>query len=390
MKKHNYDSLALALHKKHKGKLNILSSVPLKTKKDLATAYTPGVGAVCEKIAENKHSVYEYTIKRNTVAVVSDGSAVLGLGNIGPEAALPVMEGKAIIFKTFAGLDAWPIVLDVHDAESIISTIKAIAPGFGAINLEDITAPTCFEVERALQDLGIPIMHDDQHGTAIVAYAALLNALKITKKKISDSTVVINGAGAAGLAIARMFANADKAENIEPVGNILICDSKGIVSKNRSDLNPYKKELLPFVNTNTIDGNLEDAMRNADIFLGVSKAGLVTGEMIRSMNPNPIIFALANPVPEIYPDDAKAAGARIVATGRSDFPNQINNALVFPGIFKGALEAGAKQITPAIKYAAAHAIAKLADTKTETLLPSIFDKRVVPAIVRSVKKTQNT
>lgn len=386
MNKHDYDSRALALHKKHKGKLAISSSVPLKTKTDLAIAYTPGVGAVCKKIATDKKHAYAYTTKANTVAVVSDGSAVLGLGNIGPEASMPVMEGKAIIFKTFAGLDAWPIVLDVHDAESIVSAIKAVAPGFGAINLEDIAAPTCFEVERALHDVGIPVMHDDQHGTAIIAYAALLNALKIAKKNISDITVVINGAGAAGLAIARMFANADNAPDIQPVGNILLCDSKGIVSKNRTDLNPYKKELLPHINKNNMDGMLEDAMKNADMFLGVSKAGLVGKTMVRSMNTDPIIFALANPIPEIYPDDAKAAGARVVATGRSDFPNQINNALVFPGIFKGALEAGAKRITPAIKYAAAHAIAKLADVKKEELLPSIFDKTVVPAIVKAVKK----
>jgi malate dehydrogenase (oxaloacetate-decarboxylating) len=377
---------SLQLHSKHRGKLEIKSSVPLQNKNDLALAYTPGVGAICEEIAADPEKAKIYTGKNHSVAVISDGSAVLGLGNIGPLAALPVMEGKAIIFKHFANLDAWPIVLNVHTTEEIVSTIKAIAPGFAAINLEDIAAPQCFEIEEALQDLGIPVMHDDQHGTAIVIYAALLNAAKLAGKNFSDLKVVINGAGAAGLATAKMLLDFDQTGNYA-VKELILCDTKGIIHNGRTDLNSYKQEILKKSNLTNQQGSLADALQNADVFIGLSVAGALQAEMIKSMAEKPIIFALANPVPEIYPDQAKAAGAFITATGRSDFPNQINNALVFPGIFRGSIDNGATQITSPIKYATAHSIASVIEPSIDQILPDIFHPQLVGSITQSIMRT---
>lgn len=377
---------SLQLHSKHGGKLEIKSSVPLNNKQDLALAYTPGVGAICELIAEKPESAATYTGKNHSIAVISDGSAVLGLGNIGPLAALPVMEGKAIIFKRFANLDAWPIVLNVHTTEEIVSTIKAIAPGFGAINLEDIAAPQCFEIEAALQDLGIPVMHDDQHGTAIIIYAALLNAAELAGKNFQDLKVVINGAGAAGLATAKMLLDFDQTGN-SAVKELILCDTKGIIHKNRNDLNFYKQEILQKSNLTNQQGSLLDALENADVFIGLSVAGALQPEMIKSMAEKPIIFALANPVPEIYPDQAKAAGAFITATGRSDFPNQINNALVFPGIFRGALDNGFQQITPALKYITAKSIASVIKPSVDQILPDIFHPQLVGSISMSIMRS---
>ena len=375
---------SLDLHAKHHGKLAIQSTVPLATKSDLSLAYTPGVGAVCQAIAENPETAYTHSIKGNSVAVISDGTAVLGLGNIGPLGAMPVMEGKAIIFKQFAGLDAWPIVLNVHSSAEIIATIKAIAPGFAGINLEDIAAPQCFEIEAGLQDLGLPVMHDDQHGTAIVVYAALLNAAKTLNKNFSDLKVVINGAGSAGLATAKMLLNFYKTSNLR-VKELILCDTKGAIHKNRTDLNPFKTELLQLSNLNDQSGNLEEILRGADIFVGLSAPGALKAEWIKTMAPNPIIFALANPVPEIYPEEALTAGAAIVGTGRSDFPNQINNALVFPAVFKAAIKNRATSITPAMKYAAAIAIANsIAPTATQ-ILPDIFQPNLVDDIVKGIE-----
>lgn len=374
---------SLELHRQHVGKLEIQSSVPLGDRHDLSLAYTPGVGAVCDAIAANPALAWSHSIKAHSVAVISDGSAVLGLGNIGPQAALPVMEGKAVLFKAFGGLDAWPLVLDVHDSASIVSTIKAVAPGFGAINLEDIAAPVCFEVEEQLQDLGIPVMHDDQHGTAIVVYAALLNAARVVGKKLGDLKVVINGAGAAGLATARMLLDADGTGN-ERVRDLIICDSKGIIHRDRPDLNPYKAALLELANREDLRGDLSAALEKADVFIGVSVAGALKPEMIARMAADPIIFAMANPVPEIFPDAAYAAGAAVCGTGRSDLPNQINNALVFPGLFKAAVAQRRPRITAAMKYAAARGLASVVSPSKEAILPDIFNPRLVPSIVETV------
>lgn len=368
----------LKLHKKYKGKIGTVVLPPLNNFQDLSMIYTPGVADVSRAIFKDPEAVFKYTIKSHTVGVVTDGSAILGLGNLGPEAALPVMEGKCALFKTFASLDAFPICLNTQNTKEIIKIIKAIAPVFGAINLEDISAPHCFEIEEALQDLGIPVMHDDQHGTAIVVLGSLMNAVKLAEKNWSKLKVVISGAGAAGSAIAKMLV---------PNGDIIMLDSKGIIYKGRPDLVPYKKELAELTNKNKIKGDLKKALLGADVFIGVSAPGILKKDWIKNMAKRPIIFAMANPTPEIMPSDAKAGGAFIVATGRSDFPNQVNNALVFPGLFKGALEARAKKITPKMKLAAANALAGLVKNPTrDSIVPSIFDPQVVKIISEAVKK----
>ncbi|MBS3081283.1 NADP-dependent malic enzyme, partial [Candidatus Pacearchaeota archaeon] len=344
----DYKKESLKLHEKLKGKLVISSKIPIKTREDLSLLYTPGVAEVSRKIFENKNEIYKYTIKGNSVAVITDGSSVLGLGNIGPEAALPVMEGKAILFKEFANIDAFPICISEQNTKKTIETIKNIAPVFGGINLEDIKAPECFEIENALQELGIPVMHDDQHGTAVVVLAGLLNSLKLANKKMEDVRIVINGAGAAGISITKLLIKYG-------FQDIILLDSKGIINKKRNDLNKYKEEIAGITNKENKEGNLINAIKNADIFIGVSKPNILKKEMIQLMN-LPIIFALANPDPEILPDEAKKAGAFIIATGRSDFPNQVNNVLAFPGIFRGALDIKARKITDEMKIAAALAL----------------------------------
>lgn len=376
----DFGEKALDQHKKLKGKISVELKDALDTSEKLSIYYTPGVGKVSSFVAENPEQARDYTWTGNSVAIVSDGSAVLGLGNIGPKGALPVMEGKAMLFKHFAAIDAVPIVLDVHSADEIVATVKAIAPGFGGINLEDIAAPICFEVEERLKaELDIPVFHDDQHGTAVVTLAGLINAAKITGKKISDMKIVIVGAGAAGVAIAKLLH-----KYAQP--RMFILDSKGIISKNRTDLNESKKNLLDISNHANIDGNLEFVLaEGADVFIGVSQKDLLTREMVRSMDKNPIIFAMANPSPEILPDDALAAGAAVIATGRSDFPNQVNNALAFPGIFRGALDNKLRHITDDHKIAAAEAIAGLVENPThEEIIPSVLDDRLVPAIAKVV------
>lgn len=383
----NYAEESLQRHKEFKGKWGMHATVPVETREDLGLAYTPGVGAVSSAIAQDKSLVNDMTMKGHTVAIVSDGSAVLGLGNIGPEAALPVMEGKAILFKKFANIDGVPLVLDTQDPQEIINIVRAIAPTFGGINLEDIAAPACFVVEDALQDLGIPVFHDDQHGTAIVVLASLINASRVVGKKIQDMKIVINGSGAAGIAIAKLLGCIDQeGGSCNPAGNLLVCDSQGIISSGREGLNEYKKNLLTFTNPQDISGTLSDALQDADCFIGVSKAGILTPEHIAQMAPDPIVFALANPVPEIMPDIARQAGAAVVGTGRSDFPNQINNVLAFPGIFKGALESGATRITPEMKIAAAYALAgMITEPHAESLLPDVFDPTIADVIAQAVK-----
>ncbi|MBN2197662.1 NADP-dependent malic enzyme [Candidatus Wolfebacteria bacterium] len=379
-KKENLRKKAILLHKKYQGKLKTISKIALKGLKELSLIYTPGVGEVSSLIAKNKKKAKELTFKGNSVAVISDGSAVLGLGNIGPEAALPVMEGKCVIFKEFADIDAIPLVLSTQNSEEIIKIIKAIAPTFGGINLEDISAPRCFEIENRLKkELDIPVMHDDQHGTAIVVLASLINAAKVVKKNFIKFKIVINGAGAAGSAVAKFLIKAG-------VKDIIVVDSKGIISFNRKDLSKYKKELAHLTNPNKFSGGLKDAIKEADVFIGLSKKNILFQKDIKTMAKSPIIFALANPNPEIMPDLAIKAGAVVVATGRSDFPNQINNALVFPGIFKGALNNGISCITDKIKLQSAYALARLVKKPNpKKIIPSIFDKRVVKAIAKVVK-----
>jgi len=382
-------SESLAMHAKHHGKLGIRSKVPLKTKHDLSIAYTPGVSEVSREIIRNKDLAYEYTLKANTIAIVTDGSAVLGLGNIGGYAAIPVMEGKAILFKEFAGVDAFPICFESYET-NFVDKVRNIAPVFGGINLEDIAAPKCFEVEDALQDLGIPVMHDDQHGTAVVVLAALMNACKVTGKKYSDLNIVISGAGAAGYAITRMLKCIGYSPDVcTKVNDIIVCDTQGTIFRGREGLykNKYKFIIAEETNKAAMSGTLENAMQGADVFIGVSAPGIVTEEMIRSMNRDAIVFAMANPVPEIMPDKAKHAGAAVVGTGRSDFPNQINNVLVFPGIFRGALDARATRITDEMKIAAAHAIAGcVPKPRRERILPNILDKSVTKAVAAAVAK----
>jgi malate dehydrogenase (oxaloacetate-decarboxylating) len=371
---------ALALHKKLGGKLRINPASPIKNRADLALVYTPGVAAVSTFVAKNPESAREYTMKGRTVAVISDGSAVLGLGNIGALGALPVMEGKAALFKTCADLDAVPIVLDTQDPEKIIETVLRIAPAFGGINLEDIAAPKCFEIERRIvSELKIPVMHDDQHGTAVVVLAGLLNALKVVRKSIADARVVISGAGAAGTATAYLLRAAGSA-------NTTVLDSKGIIGLHRNDLTRHKTELGGFTNPDDRQGGLREALKGADVLIGVSGPGLATADDIRLMAPKAIVFALANPTPEIMPDEAKKGGAVVVATGRSDFPNQVNNSLVFPGIFRGAIDHKVTRITEKMKLDAAHALARLVPRpKAEKILPDMFDRRVAAAVAKVIR-----
>ena len=373
---------ALFLHEQWQGKLEIVSKAGVKTREDLALAYTPGVAEPCKVIAADKEAAYKYTIKANTVAVISDGSAVLGLGNIGPYAAMPVMEGKAVLFKEFGGVNAIPICLDTQDTEEIIKTVINLAPGFGGINLEDISAPRCFEIEERLKEaLDIPVFHDDQHGTAIVVLAAIINSLKITGKVKEECRVVINGAGSAGIAIAKLLLTYG-------FKHIILCNRAGIISQSSGNLNWMQQQMTAVTNPDGKTGSLAGALRGADIFIGVSGPNMVTPEMVSSMNRDAILFAMANPVPEIMPDLAKAAGARIVGTGRSDFPNQVNNVVVFPGIFKGALEGRASRITEEMKLAAAKAIAGLVtedELQEENILPEAFDPRVAPTVAEAVK-----
>ena len=373
---------ALLMHEKWNGKLETVSKTPVKTREDLAIAYTPGVAEPCKVIAKDKEAAYKYTMKANTVAVVSDGSAVLGLGNIGPYAAMPVMEGKAVLFKEFGNVNAVPICLDTQDTEEIIKAVTYLAPGFGGINLEDISAPRCFEIEERLKEiLDIPVFHDDQHGTAIVVLAGVINALKVVGKKKEDCRVVVNGAGSAGVAITKLLLTYG-------FPNIIMCDKVGIVSKDTEGLNWMQKKLTEVTNLNNETGSLADALKGADIFIGVSAPNIVTPEMVASMNRDSILFAMANPVPEIMPDVAKAAGARVVGTGRSDFPNQVNNVVAFPGIFKGALEGRATQITEEMKLAAAEAIAGLVPAdklSDDNIMPEAFDPQVAEVVADAVK-----
>ncbi len=378
----NFNELALEMHREHQGKIETVSRVKVETRDDLSTAYTPGVAEPCRKIHANPDDVYTYTLKSRTIAVVSDGSAVLGLGNIGAEAAIPVMEGKAVLFKEFGGVDAVPICLDTQDTEEIIRTVKNIAPCFGGINLEDISSPRCFEIERRLEEeLPIPVFHDDQHGTGIVVTAALLNALKVVGKKIEDVKIVLNGPGAAGTAIIKMMLSAG-------AKYIIACDENGILYKERGvGIADHKEMLCGITNPEGLRGTLADALVGADVFVGVSVGGALKPEMIKTMAKDPIVFAMANPTPEIMYDEAVAAGVRVMGTGRSDFPNQINNVLAFPGIFKGALEARARDITPEMKVAAAQAIASVIapeELNEEYIIPSIFDRRVTEAVAKAV------
>ena len=373
---------ALLMHEKWNGKLETVSKTPVKTREDLAIAYTPGVAEPCKVIAKDKEAAYKYTMKANTVAVVSDGSAVLGLGNIGPYAAMPVMEGKAVLFKEFGNVNAVPICLDTQDTEEIIKAVTYLAPGFGGINLEDISAPRCFEIEERLKELlDIPVFHDDQHGTAIVVLAGVINALKVVGKKKEDCRVVVNGAGSAGVAITKLLLTYG-------FPNIIMCDKVGIVSKDTEGLNWMQKKMTEVTNLNNETGSLADALKGADIFIGVPAPNIVTPEMVASMNRDSILFAMANPVPEIMPDVAKAAGARVVGTGRSDFPNQVNNVVAFPGIFKGALEGRATQITEEMKLAAAEAIAGLVPAdklSDDNIMPEAFDPQVAEVVADAVK-----
>lgn len=376
----NYDEAALIAHKEHKGKLKTQLTMPITNKEELSIAYTPGVAAPCREIAKDKDKVYDYTIKGHTVAVITDGSAVLGLGNIGPEASLPVMEGKCALFKAFADIDAFPIALDTQDTEEIIKAVKQLAPVFGGINLEDISAPRCFEIEERLKkELDIPVFHDDQHGTAIVVLAGLINALKITEKKESDVKIIMSGAGAAGVAIAKLLLHYG-------FKHIIMTDRKGAIYKGRTEnMNPEKELIADITNKDKEEGSLAEVIAGADIFIGVSSKGLVTKEMVVSMNKDPIIFAMANPDPEITPEDAKAAGAAIIASGRSDYPNQVNNVLVFPGMFKGALTCRTKNITEKMKLAAAKAIAACVEEPTpDKIIPTPFEEGIAEKVAKAV------
>ena len=380
----NYYEKSLQLHEKGPGKLEVSCTVPLQTREDLSLAYTPGVAEPCRKIAEHPQDAYRYTTKGNTIAVLTDGSAVLGLGNIGAAAAIPVMEGKAALFQTFSGINAIPICLTTQDPEEIVRIAEAISPTFGGINLEDISAPRCFQIEEELQRrLDIPVFHDDQHGTAIVTAAAVMNAMKVVKKSLQSIRVVISGGGAAGTAIARMLLSIG-------VKEIIVCDRCGILCRNQTDfLNESMRELAFLTNPGQLQGELSDAMRGADVFIGVSAPRLVTKEMIRSMNRDAVVFAMANPEPEILPKEAKEAGARVIGTGRSDYPNQINNLLAFPGVFRGALDAQAKRITPEMKRAAAFAIAEslsVDQLSEEKIIPDIFDRTVTRNVSKAVAK----
>lgn len=377
------NELALKAHKNWNGKLETIAKSKVQTREDLSIAYTPGVAAPCRVIAEDKEQAYQYTLKANTVAVVSDGSAVLGLGNIGPEAAMPVMEGKCVLFKEFGDVNAFPICLDTQDPDEIVATVKAIAPTFGGINLEDISAPRCFEIESRLKkELNIPVFHDDQHGTAIVVLAGIINGLKVVGKNKEDCQVVVNGAGSAGIAITKLLLRYG-------FKHVTMCDREGIIHKNYPNLNWAQEEMTQYTNLENKTGSLADALVGADIFVGVSAPGIVSAEMVASMNKDAIIFAMANPTPEIMPDIAKSAGARVIGTGRSDFPNQVNNVMVFPGIFKGALEGRATQITEEMKLVAANALASLVsdeELNEDFILPEVFDPRVAEVVSKAVKE----
>lgn len=372
---------ALQLHKEWGGKLSTVSKCQINNKEDLSIAYTPGVAEPCKVIAKDAKAAYQYTIKSNTIAVISDGSAVLGLGNIGAHAAMPVMEGKAVLFEKFGGVNAFPICLNTQDTEAIINTVVNIAPAFGGINLEDISSPRCFEIEERLKSLlNIPVFHDDQHGTAIVVLAGLINSLKVTGRNKENTKVVVNGAGAAGIAITKLLLTYG-------IKHIILCDSKGIISGDSKNLNPIKKDMLRVTNPGNLSGSLADALVGADVFIGVSAPNIISTEMASSMNKDSIIFAMANPVPEIYPEAAKAAGAKVIGTGRSDFPNQINNVIAFPGIFKGALEGKAKQITEEMKLAAAEAIAGIipeGELNPDYIIPDVFNTEVKDAVANAV------
>lgn len=378
----DYNELALKMHEENRGKVAVRSKVTVETREDLSTAYTPGVAEPCRKIRDCKEEVYRYTAKGNLVAVVSDGTAVLGLGDIGPEAAMPVMEGKAILFKEFADIDAFPICLDTKDTEEIIKTVKYLAPTFGGINLEDISAPRCFEIERRLkEELDIPVFHDDQHGTAIVVAAGLINALKFVGKKMEDSKVVINGAGSAGISICKLLLQFG-------VKDAVLVDQRGALCPGEAWMNDAQKNMAEKTNKDRQTGDLAEIMKGKDVFIGVSAPNIVTSDMVASMAQDPVVFAMANPVPEIMPEEAKKGGAKVVATGRSDFPNQINNVLVFPGIFRGAMDARASQITEDMKMAAARAIAGIIteeELNEEYIIPGVFDKRVCSAVADAVK-----
>ena len=380
----DYNKAALEMHESHKGKIEVVSKVQVKTRDDLSTAYTPGVAEPCRKIRDNKEDVYRYTAKGNLVAVVSDGTAVLGLGDIGPYAAMPVMEGKSILFKEFANIDAFPICLDTKDVDEIIETIKRIAPTFGGINLEDISAPRCFEIERRLkEELDIPVFHDDQHGTAIVVSAGILNALKLVGKKPEDVNIVINGAGSAGISICKLLLQIG-------IGNIVLVDKNGALAKGEEWMNPAQAAMAEITNKDQQHGSLAENMKGKDAFIGVSAPGVVTAEMVAGMAKDPIVFAMANPVPEIMPEEAVKGGVRVMATGRSDYPNQINNVLGFPGIFRGALDAKATDITEEMKIAAAKAIASIVtedELNEEYIIPGAFDERVAKAVAKAVADT---
>lgn len=379
----NYFEKSLELHEENKGKISVVSKVKVETREDLSLAYTPGVAEPCRKINEDEENVYKYTSKGNIVAVVTDGSAVLGLGNIGPKAGLPVMEGKAVLFKEFANVDAFPICLDTQDVDEIVNVVKLIAPGFGGINLEDIGAPRCFEVEEKLKKiLDIPVFHDDQHGTAIVVMAGLINALKIVEKKLEDIKVVVNGAGAAGTAIAKLLISSG-------VKNLIAVDKVGILYRGMEKIDDAKTALAEISNPDNIQGSLADALVGADVFIGVSAPGILKAEMVKTMNKDSIVFAMANPTPEIMPDVAKAAGVRVIGTGRSDFPNQINNVLAFPGIFRGALDVRAKEINEEMKIAAAYAIAESISSEElneDNVIPSALDRKIAANVAESIAK----
>lgn len=379
----DYNKLSLEMHEKHMGKISVTSKVRVETREDLSTAYTPGVAEPCRKIHEDVENVYKYTAKGNLVAVVTDGTAVLGLGDIGPEASMPVMEGKAVLFKEFANVDAFPICLDTKDVDEIVETVKRIAPTFGGINLEDISAPRCFEIEKRLkEELNIPVFHDDQHGTAIVVAAGLINSLKLLEKKFEDIEVVINGPGSAGIAIGKLLLKLG-------VKNIVLCGRHGALIKGDPKLNPVQKEMVQNTNINNEEGTLAEVLKKKDVFIGVSAPGVVTSEMIGTMNADAIVFAMANPTPEIMPEEARKGGARIIGTGRSDFPNQINNVLAFPGIFRGALDVRASDINEEMKIAAAYAIAETIannEINEDNIIPSPFDRKIAENVAEAVKK----
>ena len=386
----DYGEEALLLHEKYRGKIGVCSKVPLKTREDLSTFYTPGVAKISLEVSKNKELAYKYTSKWNTVAVVSDGSAVLGLGNIGAEGAIPVMEGKAILFKEFGGVDAFPICIRTQDAQKIIELVENISPVFGAINLEDISAPRCFEISETLQErLDIPVFHDDQHGTAVVVRAAAINVSRVLNKPLEEMKIVVSGAGAAGIAIAKLLKCAGVRKDIcTPVKDIIVCDTKGAIFRGRKDnMNKYKEEIAQFSNKGNITGGLAEALEGADIFIGVSAPNVLTKEMIGSMEKDCAVFAMANPIPEISPEEALKAGARIVGTGRSDYPNQINNVLAFPGIFRGALDGRTRVINDEMKLAAAFAIANcVKNPKPNNIMPSALDKKVGKKVAKEVKE----